>query len=170
MAGPSAATRRWAPRRLTSTVWAKSLGAVSSAVPGSACPALTTTMSIGPTASSATRANSSTDGASARSSRSTCASPPAARMPAATSSHFSTRRAPSTTGCPAAARASAVAAPIPEEAPVTTDRPSFGVGDESRPGHGRGSLSQRAVTVVGRLANPRTLMEWTRRAPGPSMS
>ena len=32
-------------------------------------------------------------------------------------------------------------------------------------GIGDAVLAQRAVTVVGRLANPRTLMEWTRRGP-----
>src|ERR1700681_1888122 len=121
MAGAKAATRRCAPRRFTSMVRAKSFGDVPRAVPGSAFPALDTTMSSGPTASWAARAKSSTEAASARSSRRAWASPPAARICAATASHFSTRRAPSTTGWPTAARAMAVAAPIPDDAPATTE-------------------------------------------------
>src|SRR5579863_1888106 len=127
MAGASAATRRCAPSRFTSTVWAKSLGEVRSAVPGSAWPALDTMMSMAPTSSPAARANSSTE----------CASPPASLMRAATVSHLSTRRAPSTTGWPAAAKASAVAAPIPEEAPATTAPRRSGWATKRRRGTGR---------------------------------
>src|SRR5579863_3122493 len=137
MAGASAATRRCAPSRFTSTVWAKSLGEVRSAVPGSAWPALDTMMSTGPTISVATRANSSTDDASARSRRCTWASPPASLMPVATASHGCTRRAPRTTRWPAAASAAAVAAPIPDEAPATIAPRRSGWATKRRRGTGR---------------------------------
>ena len=69
----------------------------------------------------------------------------------------STRRAPEGHRVAGAARARAVAWPMPEEAPVTT------AGRRSGWGSKRGISA--GVTVVGRAARPRTLMEWTRSMP-----
>ena len=56
----------------------------------------------------------------------------------------------------------AVASPMPDEAPETTAGRSAGA-------RARGS-THRSVTAVGRWAKPRTLTEWTRRAPSSSSS
>ena len=143
MAGASAATRRWAPSRFTSTVCAKSLGDVRSAVPGSAWPALDTMMSTGRTISVATRANSSTDAASARSRRCTWASPPASRD---ARRHLVAPLAPGgprgPPRWPAAASACGRGRADPRRGAGHDRAAAFGVGDEAEAGHGtRSSLS-----------------------------
>ena len=150
-------------------------GDVRSAVPGAAWPALDTMMSIGPSASVAARGEflhrvrlgqveTVHVGFAARGSdaRRHLLAP---LDPARPEHHGVARPRPGPRP---------TAAPIPEEAPATTDGRRRGWATK-RSGHRSDPCAavgraQRAVTVVGRLANPRTLMEWTRRAPAASMS
>ena len=111
---------------------------------------------MSPSSSVARCTNPLTDSASVTSRGSATASPPSARISSTISWHFSTRRAPSATGNPRRASSTAVAAPMPDDAPATI------AGRRSGCGSKRGISA--TSTVIGRLANPRTLLEWTRTA------
>src|SRR5690625_89541 len=120
MPGTSARASKNGPYTLVVSTWANCSGsAAHSGTSASTRPALFTSRSTEPRASSASRAAASTATRSVTSAASTTARRPSASTRSATAVSFCPSRASRATSRPAAAKAVASAAPMPREAPVT---------------------------------------------------
>ena len=159
--GTTAVASRWAPIRCTCTCLrnrrCRCRGPCRSRCRRHRTPAI----SVAPSSSVAVT-NSLTESVSVTSRSSATASPPAPRILSTISSHFSTRRAPSATGWPRRQARTRWR----HRCPTTRRRRS--------PAAGRVAVRIAAFSgpplCMGRAANPRTLVEWTRSALDSSTS